>query len=81
MGPTSAFNNIVCSCVLGGASVWGGKGTILGTLIGSIVMAIITNAMNLMNVDFFVTFVIKGLIIVLVCYLDVLRNKVNIKER
>ena len=44
-------------------------------------MAIITNAMNLMNVDFFITYIIKGLIIVLVCYLDVLRNKVNIKER
>lgn len=80
MGPASAFNNIVCSCVLGGASVWGGKGTILGTLIGSIIMAIITNAMNLMNVDFFITYIIKGLIIVLVCYLDVLRNKVTIKE-
>ena len=43
-------------------------------------MAIITNAMNLMNVDFFITYIIKGLIIVLVCYLDVLRNKVTIKE-
>lgn len=75
MGPVSAFNNIICACVLGGASVWGGKGTILGTLIGSIVMAIITNVMNLLNVNFFVTYVVKGMIIILVCYLDVLRNQ------
>ncbi|MDC7291645.1 ABC transporter permease [Blautia schinkii] len=77
MGPQSAFNNIVCACVLGGASVWGGKGTILGTVFGSIVMALITNVMNLMNIDFFVTYVIKGLVIIAVCYLDVLRNRVK----
>lgn len=79
MGPTSAFNNIICACVLGGSSVWGGKGTIMGTLIGSIAMALITNAMNLLRVDFFVTYVVKGIIIILACYLDVLRN--TTKER
>ena len=77
MGPTSAFNNIICSCVLGGASVWGGKGTIVGTVIGSIIMAIITNAMNLLNVNFFVTYIIKGVIIIAVCYLDVVRKSVK----
>ena len=75
MGPVSAFNNIVCACVLGGASVWGGKGSIVGTVIGSIVMALITNVMNLLNVDFFATYVVKGIIIILVCYLDVVRNR------
>ncbi|MGI6070917.1 MAG: ABC transporter permease [Blautia sp.] len=79
MGPQSAFNNIVCSCVLGGASVWGGKGTIFGTVVGSVVMAIITNVMNLMNVDFFATYVVRGIVIIIVCYLDVLRN--TVKER
>ena len=77
MGPTSAFNNIICSCVLGGASVWGGKGTIIGTVIGSIIMAIITNVMNLLNVNFFVTYIIKGVIIIAVCYLDVVRKSVK----
>lgn len=81
MGPASAFNNIVCACVLGGASVWGGKGTIFGTVLGSIVMVIITNVMNLLNVNFFTTFVIKGIIIILVCYIDILRNKAKVKER
>ena len=78
MGPTSAFNNIICACVLGGASVWGGKGSIVGTVIGSIIMALITNAMNLLNVNYFVTYVIKGAIVILVCYIDVLRNKVKV---
>lgn len=77
MGPQSSFNDIVCSVVLGGASVMGGKGTILGTLIGSIFIAIISNVMNLLNVDFFVTYIVKGAIIVLVTFFDVLRNKMS----
>lgn len=81
MGPVSAFNNIVCACVLGGASVWGGKGTIVGTVIGSIIMAIITNVMNLLNVDFFATYVVKGIIIIIVCYLDVIRSGEKEKRR
>lgn len=79
MGPASAFNNIVCACVLGGASVWGGKGSIIGTVIGSIVMAIITNVMNLLNVDFFATYIVRGAVIIVVCYLDVIRNRVKEK--
>ena len=74
IGPASAFNNIICACVLGGASVWGGKGSVMGAVLGSIIMALITNAMNLLNINFFVTYVIKGAIIVAVCYLDVIRN-------
>lgn len=79
MGPASSFNNIICACVLGGASVWGGKGTILGTVIGSIMMALISNVMNLLNVDFFATYVVKGIVIIVVCYVDVLRNRVKEK--
>ena len=51
MGPPSAFNNIVCACVLGGSSVWGGKGSIAGSVFGSIAMALITNVMNLLNIN------------------------------
>jgi len=55
----------------------GGKGTILGTIIGSIFITIISNVMNLMNVDFFITYIVKGAIIILVTYFDVLRNKMS----
>ncbi|MEG1394007.1 MAG: ABC transporter permease, partial [Christensenellaceae bacterium] len=77
MGPQTMFMDIVAAVVIGGASVAGGKGTILGTIIGSILMGIISNVMNLLNVDYFVTLVIKGSIIILVTYFDVLRNKMS----
>ena len=65
--------------MLGGASVWGGKGSIIGTVFGSILMALINNVMNLMNVDFFATYVAKGIVIIVVCYIDVLRNRMKEK--
>lgn len=77
MGPQSAFNDIVCAAVLGGASVMGGKGSIPGTLLGSLFIVVISNAMTLLNVDFFITYIIKGAIIILITYLDVLKHKLS----
>ena len=42
-------------------------------------MALINNVMNLMNVDFFATYVAKGIVIIVVCYIDVLRNRMKEK--
>ena len=58
----------------------GGKGSVIGTFIGCIFMTVITNVMNLMNIEYFITYVIKGIIIVLITYFDVIRNK-NIGKR
>ncbi len=77
LGTQDQFMDIVCATVLGGASVMGGKGTIAGTIIGSIFMSIITNVMNLYGVDYFITFVIKGATIILFTYFDLIRNKIG----
>lgn len=81
MGPQSMFLDVVCAVVLGGASVMGGSGSILGTLIGSLFIAIITNVMNLMNMDFFITYLFKGAIIIVITYFDVLRNRAGNRGR
>lgn len=77
LGTQDQFMDIVCATVLGGASVMGGKGTIAGTVIGSIFMSIITNVMNLYGVEYFITFVIKGATIILFTYFDLIRNKIG----
>lgn len=77
LGTQDQFMDIVCATVLGGASVMGGKGTIAGTIIGSIFMSIITNVMNLYGVEYFITFVIKGVTIILFTYFDLIRNKIG----
>lgn len=80
LGPQNMFMNVVCAVVLGGASIAGGKGSIIGTFTASIFMSIIANIMNLLNVQYFITYVINGAIIVLVTFFDVMRNRLS-KER
>ncbi|MCL1855285.1 MAG: ABC transporter permease [Clostridia bacterium] len=77
LGTQDQFMNIVCATVIGGASVMGGKGTILGTIIGSIFMSTISNVMNLYGVEYFITFVIKGSVVILFTYFDLVRNKIG----
>lgn len=77
MGPQAMFLDVVCAVVLGGASVMGGSGSIIGTVIGSLFTAVISNVMNLMNVDFFITYLFKGAIILSIVYIDVLRNRMR----
>ena len=78
MGPQTMFLDIVCAVVLGGASVYGGKGKVVGTIIGSIFIAILSNVMNLLNIEFFITLIIKGGLIVLVTCLDMMRNRMKV---
>ncbi|MCC8108720.1 MAG: ABC transporter permease [Planctomycetes bacterium] len=53
----------IAAVVVGGTSFLGGRGTIVGTLLGALTIGIITNGMNLMGISPYFQFVAKGLII------------------
>ncbi|OAA27218.1 ribose ABC transporter permease [Kosmotoga arenicorallina S304] len=55
----------IAAVVLGGTSLAGGKGTIIGTLFGAMVMGVINNGMNLVNVSPFYQQAVKGAVILL----------------
>lgn len=55
----------IAACVIGGASLSGGRGTALNTLLGAIILGMIGNVMNLMNVPGYPQQVIKGVIIIM----------------
>ncbi|GLR46112.1 sugar ABC transporter permease [Mesorhizobium amorphae] len=61
----------ITAVVVGGTSLMGGTGTITGTIIGSFIIGIINNILNLMNVSSYWQQVIKGLIIAIAVILDV----------
>ncbi|ADQ13651.1 ABC transporter permease [Halanaerobium hydrogeniformans] len=65
----------IAAAVIGGASLMGGKGTILGTLYGAMVIGIIRNGLNLLGVSSFLQQVVIGVIIILAVFLDKMRNK------
>ncbi|ELK5411834.1 TPA: ABC transporter permease subunit, partial [Escherichia coli] len=75
--PNSALSyelDAIAAAVLGGTSLNGGYGTVVGTVIGALTIGVINNGMNLMNVPYFYQMVVKGLVILVAVYFDV-RNK------
>ncbi|GAA3330525.1 hypothetical protein GCM10020331_083450 [Ectobacillus funiculus] len=66
----------VAACVIGGTSLMGGTGTILGAIIGALVMTSLDNGMSLMGMESFWQYIVKGSILILAVWLDIAsRNK------
>ncbi len=68
---SSDYNlNTVAACVIGGASLQGGRGTIPFTLVGVFIIALITNIMNLLSIPAYPQMIVRGLIIILAVLLS-----------
>ena len=64
----------IAAVVIGGTSLTGGVGSVIGTLFGALIIAIISNGLDLMGVSSYYQQVIKGAIIVLAVLLDTSRR-------
>lgn len=77
-GQPSAGNGLeldaIASCVIGGTSTAGGKGRIWGTLLGALIMGILTNGMNLLNISTNWQLVMQGAIIIIAVGLDRIKS-------
>ncbi|AYO29967.1 sugar ABC transporter permease [Biomaibacter acetigenes] len=60
----------IAACVIGGASLMGGVGTVGGAIIGALVMASIDNGMSMLNTPPFWQYVVKGLILLIAVWID-----------
>src|SRR6516165_9308449 len=65
----------IAAVVIGGTSLSGGAGTILGTIIGAFIMSVLTNGLRIMSVAQEWQTVVTGVIIILAVYADILRRK------
>lgn len=61
----------VAACVIGGTSLMGGRGTIIGGVVGALIMGSIVNGMSVMNMDIFWQYIVRGLVLIAAVYLDV----------
>ena len=78
---TTYDNDAIAACIVGGASFTGGKGTIWGTLIGAMIMAVIRNGLNLMGASNDLQYIVIGAVIILAVTIDVVRNKMEANAR
>lgn len=65
----------IASCILGGTSTLGGEGTIFGAMIGALIMASLTNGLQMMNVQPAWQYLLKGVVLVVAVYADVYLKK------
>ena len=76
---TSAGQNAeldaIAAAVIGGSSLAGGEGTIFGAIVGALVMTSLDNGMSLMNLDITFQYVIKGMILLLAVWVDIVQRR------
>lgn len=65
----------ISAVVLGGTSMTGGSGRLGGTIIGALLIGIISNGMNLLGIDSSWQYVVKGIVLLLAVYLDFIKKK------
>ncbi len=66
--------SVISACVLGGVSLAGGRAAMLGVIVGVLIMGIAENVMNLLNIQAFYQYVVRGCILLIAVLLDNLRS-------
>ena len=65
----------IAAVIIGGASFFGGRGTVLGVFAGVLVMGLLRNGLNLMDISAFWQQTLIGIVILLAVWIDVLRRR------
>ena len=67
--------DVIAATVLGGTSMSGGVGKIGGTMIGAIIIGVLSTGMNLLKIPSFYQMIVMGLVVLAAVYIDVCRKK------
>lgn len=71
----------ISACVIGGASLTGGVGTITGSLLGVILVGLVNNALVLLDVSVYWQSLVTGLVLIVAVTLDVINNRRKLKKQ
>ncbi len=72
--------DIIAAVVIGGTSLFGGRGKIIWTVFGVVFLVLLGNALSLLNVPFFYVAIVKGSVILLAALLDVGRRRLALQQ-
>ena len=67
----------IAAAVIGGASLSGGEGSILGTIIGAFIITVLTNGLRILSVPQEWQMVVTGLIVIGAVYMDIVRRRIK----
>lgn len=67
--------NAIAAAVIGGISLAGGRGSIIGTVFGFLIIGVLDNGLNIINVSPFYQLIVKGLIIIGAVFVDSVMNR------
>jgi ribose/xylose/arabinose/galactoside ABC-type transport system permease subunit len=74
IGETFALDTIA-AVILGGTALAGGRGTIMGTIVGAMIMGVLNNGMTLLGAQYYTELIVKGIVICIAVVLDNLTRK------
>ncbi len=69
--------DVIAMVIIGGTSFTGGVGTVSGTLIGILFVGVITNGMTLLNLDIYVQYIVRAVVVALAVLVTSYRAKVK----
>jgi ribose/xylose/arabinose/galactoside ABC-type transport system permease subunit len=69
--------DVIAAVVVGGTSLFGGRGSIAGTFIGAMLIGVLRNGLNLLNVGSYVQMVVLGAVILMAVLFDQLRKQIS----
>ncbi|MDG2198710.1 MAG: ABC transporter permease [SAR324 cluster bacterium] len=72
---TSMEIHVIAAVIIGGTSLFGGKGTVFGTLLGAILLSMMTNALVIAGVDYFWQLFIMGIIVLIAVTINNFRDR------
>ncbi len=71
----------IAACIIGGASFMGGKGTMWGTMVGALIIAVLRNGFTLLSAPSSIQNIVLGLVIIAAVFIDVTRERMEAKAR
>lgn len=71
---TGAEMDVMAAVVIGGTSLAGGRGKVINTMLGVLLMSVLANGMGLLGIDSYFQMIFKGAILIAAVFIDTLRN-------
>jgi len=72
---------VITATIIGGASLSGGEGSVVGAFLGALFMSVLANALNLLGVDVFWQNLITGVILITAVMIDVINERRKTRTR